>query len=256
MAYLVDNQNYNWTETENFNRTFPYSNIWAAGVNCCIQNPRPSYPPQIISWICEMRKLNFFQGGTEKEWSEVRRISFRWLNLAKAQGYLTNIKKIKRLNKELMEQSLFTHPGFFSVYAIKQQNISSAIAPSTLKELAETTIQDAAKEMTLKKEGLSCLEVEVLKKGGIIIGLLNNVLMVYFPFKYELIMDKLLGRVKEKSHITVSGVYPDYFNNFNEFATYPAYSVTSTNISNNTNTGYVGISNNTAGSTWFITTGS
>ena len=170
--------------------------------NLTAANTNTSLPKEIQEYLAGFRDVKFFDGGSEKVWREVKKITRDWIKVALAKGVIHKKPNIKRMAKDFIDSGHFYKVQSLRLATKYGDNFDSFRAITGLSQsipslvgIARRVMDDVVAEKRLGKNGLACHEAEVLRRGGTILGLYPNEssLAVYFPFAHETIMEKLLG---------------------------------------------------------------
>lgn len=158
----------------------------------------------------ELKNVTFFSGGEKERYIEIENLAKLWLSTALATGAIDSSythSLVKRINKDFLKSRYFSITPTWMFRAkgrnkFEQMADASRWSTSVVENLYEknsvglgedafTLVEEAIKEIYDHKEGLAHIELQVLMKGGMIVGFFGNDLVVYYNFPKDYVMDKL-----------------------------------------------------------------
>lgn len=156
-------------------------------------------PRWLVKWYRDLTTKEFPPGGSEEDWTLLKTLVQDWLDKLKSLGCKTAPTVIQRVSDDFVKDSsqAFNITHAYSIrqkYSLTKTSRTGLVTSTPNYFVAKTLILgNALEEKSEKIESLATLELEILEKGGMILGTnKKNNLLVYFPFYSETAMDKLV----------------------------------------------------------------
>lgn len=158
----------------------------------------PDFKPRhsvVLKVLNELKGVRIFRGGTDQEWEHVKKLAEDWRKLAIKKGVLGANIQIRRVERKYVEQyyQLITKAWTFRKHSDKYSQMGDIAVD------AYQVVKDAIREMSEKHPDLAVLEYEIIKAGGMIIGVGAHDmatalgLIVFYDSIGRSTMDKLVG---------------------------------------------------------------
>lgn len=162
------------------------------------------YSDDISDWVDKLKKVEFFRGGKRKDWLKVRKIAEEWKKRAIREGIISSDTKLVRVGKDYTENpsKMFSTTSVFAIRPSPSERLLRHNAylaekripyPPNLHAYTDMIIGDAVEEKMVGREDYACLEAEILRMGGLLIGVKEKMgLLLFYPSYYKKVMDKLV----------------------------------------------------------------
>jgi len=143
------------------------------------------------------KDFEFFRGGDEKGRERINKLLVEWKELAFKKGIIKEDLLVEFEGKDYLDKA----------FTMKIRSFNNFPEGLTFDEVARYIVEDAAREASRGERGLATIEGEILKEGALIYGEISgkdNRLLVYYPTKEQVVMDKLLGKDLKRSETVTS----------------------------------------------------
>lgn len=157
----------------------------------------------LIDFIAGFRPVRFFQGGTSQDFRETKKLVGQWQTLALTHKLIPKKLPLHRL-AVFGEKQLPAYLDLKPTINLRHSKIlyqsHSNGWPLALTDYALQVFKDALVERQTKHDDLALIETEILRRGGMLLGVYKQKLILFFPLAAETAMAKLTGKKNSYLH--------------------------------------------------------